>query len=127
MSSIPASALHPAQDGGPAPGVVPAPAPAPRADGVPVPPRVLSRADAGRLGVAAIAAALGEACAVALTACAAWLICRASQQPPLGALMVAVVAVRAFDDKQRGQAIGIWSGAMAGGIALGSVMSGLIL
>ncbi|MER5729190.1 MFS transporter [Streptomyces sp. NPDC002138] len=31
------------------------------------------------------------------------------------------------DDKQRGQAIGIWSGAMAGGIALGSVMSGLIL
>ncbi|MEU5435692.1 MFS transporter [Streptomyces sp. NPDC020719] len=31
------------------------------------------------------------------------------------------------DDKQRGQAIGIWSGAMAGGIALGSVMSGVML
>ncbi|MFD7336488.1 MFS transporter [Streptomyces violascens] len=31
------------------------------------------------------------------------------------------------DDKQRGQAIGIWSGAMAGGIALGSVLSGIML
>ncbi|MET3984873.1 MFS transporter [Streptomyces sp. PvR034] len=31
------------------------------------------------------------------------------------------------DDQQRGRAIGIWSGAMAGGVALGSVMSGLIL
>ncbi|MDJ0384598.1 MFS transporter [Streptomyces sp. G-G2] len=31
------------------------------------------------------------------------------------------------DDGQRSRAIGIWSGAMAGGIALGSVMSGLIL
>ncbi|WP_406730993.1 MFS transporter [Streptomyces sp. NBC_01794] len=31
------------------------------------------------------------------------------------------------DDKQRSQAIGIWSGAMAGGIALGSVMSGVML
>ncbi|MEU3504727.1 MFS transporter [Streptomyces hundungensis] len=31
------------------------------------------------------------------------------------------------DDKQRGQAIGIWSGAMAGGIALGSVLSGVML
>ncbi|MCX5382258.1 MFS transporter [Streptomyces sp. NBC_00083] len=31
------------------------------------------------------------------------------------------------DDKQRGQAVGIWSGAMAGGIALGSVLSGVML
>ncbi|WP_328312633.1 MFS transporter [Streptomyces sp. NBC_00442] len=31
------------------------------------------------------------------------------------------------DEKQRGQAIGIWSGAMAGGIALGSVLSGVML
>ncbi|MFC9295562.1 MFS transporter [Streptomyces sp. NPDC057011] len=31
------------------------------------------------------------------------------------------------DDKQRGKAIAIWSGAMTGGIALGSVMSGLML
>ncbi|MET9697428.1 thiol reductant ABC exporter subunit CydC [Streptomyces sp. NPDC006529] len=78
----------------PRPGRAPAPAPA-----VPVStpsPRALSRRDVGRLGVAAVAAALGEGCAIALTASAAWLICRASQQPPLGALMVAVVAVRAF-------------------------------
>lgn len=31
------------------------------------------------------------------------------------------------DDRQRGKAIAIWSGAMTGGIALGSVMSGLML
>ncbi|MGW6510930.1 MFS transporter, partial [Streptomyces niveus] len=31
------------------------------------------------------------------------------------------------DAKQRGQAIGIWSGAMAGGVALGSVLSGVML
>ncbi|MBT2477276.1 MFS transporter [Streptomyces sp. ISL-94] len=31
------------------------------------------------------------------------------------------------DDKQRGKAIALWSGAMTGGIALGSVMSGLML
>ncbi|MFE7100616.1 MFS transporter, partial [Streptomyces erythrochromogenes] len=31
------------------------------------------------------------------------------------------------DDKQRGKAIAIWSGAMTGGIALGSVLSGVLL
>ncbi|MFE6975632.1 MFS transporter [Streptomyces sp. NPDC057682] len=31
------------------------------------------------------------------------------------------------DERQRGQAIGIWSGAMAGGVALGSVLSGVML
>ncbi|WP_405687650.1 MFS transporter [Streptomyces sp. NBC_00057] len=31
------------------------------------------------------------------------------------------------DERQRGRAIGIWSGAMAGGIALGSVLSGVML
>lgn len=31
------------------------------------------------------------------------------------------------DDRQRGQAIAIWSGAMTGGIALGSVLSGVML
>ncbi|MHB9758654.1 MFS transporter [Streptomyces sp. BYX5S] len=31
------------------------------------------------------------------------------------------------DDAQRAKAIGIWSGAMAGGVALGSVMSGVML
>ncbi|HWC79877.1 MAG TPA: thiol reductant ABC exporter subunit CydD [Pseudonocardiaceae bacterium] len=45
-------------------------------------------------GVLLGAAAL--ACGVALTATAAWLIARASQQPPIPALSVAIVAVRCF-------------------------------
>ncbi|MGW5258994.1 thiol reductant ABC exporter subunit CydC [Streptomyces sp. NPDC004012] len=49
-----------------------------------------------RLVLAALATALCEASAVALTATAAWLICRASEQPPLAALSLAVVAVRAL-------------------------------
>nr|BFD87890.1 hypothetical protein StreXyl84_72910 [Streptomyces sp. Xyl84] len=49
-----------------------------------------------RLVLAALATALCEASAVALTGTAAWLICRASEQPPLAALSVAVVAVRAL-------------------------------
>jgi ATP-binding cassette subfamily C protein CydC len=49
-----------------------------------------------RLAAAAVAAALCEASAVGLVATAAWLICRAAQQPPLSALMVAIVLVRAL-------------------------------
>ncbi|MEV8015112.1 thiol reductant ABC exporter subunit CydC [Streptomyces sp. NPDC086554] len=49
-----------------------------------------------RLSLAAVATALCEAAAVALTATAAWLICRASEQPPLATLSLAVVAVRAL-------------------------------
>jgi len=49
-----------------------------------------------RLVLAALATALCEASAVALTATAAWLICRAFEQPPLAALSLAVVAVRAL-------------------------------
>ncbi|GAB3958378.1 hypothetical protein GCM10029978_003180 [Actinoallomurus acanthiterrae] len=47
--------------------------------------------------VAALAAGAGaELCAVALTATAAWLIARAGQHPPLSALALAIVGVRAF-------------------------------
>ncbi|ONH33283.1 thiol reductant ABC exporter subunit CydD [Protofrankia sp. BMG5.30] len=46
------------------------------------------------LGILAGAAALG--CGIGLTAASAWLIVRASQQPPVLTLMVAIVAVRAF-------------------------------
>jgi thiol reductant ABC exporter CydC subunit len=49
-----------------------------------------------RLAVAAVAGALYEACSVGLTATATWLICRAAQQPPLAALVVATVLVRAL-------------------------------
>jgi thiol reductant ABC exporter CydC subunit len=57
------------------------------------PPPALLRT---RLILAALATALCEASAVALTATAAWLICRAYEQPPLAALSLAVVAVRAL-------------------------------
>nr|WP_052478679.1 thiol reductant ABC exporter subunit CydC [Kibdelosporangium sp. MJ126-NF4]CEL19949.1 Transport ATP-binding protein CydC [Kibdelosporangium sp. MJ126-NF4]CTQ97173.1 Transport ATP-binding protein CydC [Kibdelosporangium sp. MJ126-NF4] len=49
-----------------------------------------------RLGAGAVAAVLCEASAVALTGFATWLICRASEQPQLGALAIAVVTVRAL-------------------------------
>lgn len=51
---------------------------------------------ARRLLLATVAGAAGELCAVALIASAAWLIARAAQQPPLSALALAIVAVRAF-------------------------------
>jgi thiol reductant ABC exporter CydC subunit len=44
----------------------------------------------------ALAALLAAACSVALLACGAWLIARAAQRPPIIALSVAVVGVRAF-------------------------------
>lgn len=49
-----------------------------------------------RLALATAAAALSEACAIALTATSVWLVCRAAEQPPLGTLMIAVAAVRAL-------------------------------
>ncbi|MEC4017542.1 thiol reductant ABC exporter subunit CydC [Streptomyces sp. H27-D2] len=49
-----------------------------------------------RLLPAAAAAACAELAAVALMATAAWLISRAAQQPPLAAVAVAIVAVRAL-------------------------------
>ncbi|WP_330335511.1 thiol reductant ABC exporter subunit CydC (plasmid) [Streptomyces sp. NBC_00536] len=98
FSPSPAPELGPAQSSASAPVPErtsdPAPALGPVPGSGPTPGR--DQTPAGRLIGAALAAALGEACAIALTASAAWLICRASQQPPLGALMVAVVAVRAF-------------------------------
>ncbi len=44
----------------------------------------------------AAAGFLSEASAVALLACSAWLIVRASEQPPVMYLSAAVVGVRAF-------------------------------
>lgn len=49
-----------------------------------------------RLALATAAAATSELAAVALMATAAWLISRAAQAPPLSALAVAIVAVRAL-------------------------------
>lgn len=49
-----------------------------------------------RVAWAVLAGAAAELAGVGLTASAAWLITRAAEQPPLAALSVAIVAVRAF-------------------------------
>ncbi|MFI7274159.1 thiol reductant ABC exporter subunit CydD [Streptomyces sp. NPDC049879] len=51
---------------------------------------------AGRLGLAALLGALALASAVGLMATSGWLISRASEQPPVLYLLVAVTATRAF-------------------------------
>ncbi len=68
----------------------------------PVPRGTLRRAvrllglDPRRVAAAVLAGTLALGCAVALAAVSAWLIARASQMPPVLALSVATVAVRAF-------------------------------
>ena len=49
-----------------------------------------------RLVAAGLAGVAAELCGLGLVAVAAWLIARAAQQPPMGALGVAIVAVRAL-------------------------------
>jgi thiol reductant ABC exporter CydC subunit len=56
----------------------------------------LGRSGRGRLAIAIALGALASAAAVGLAATSAWLISRASQQPPVLHLMVAIVAVRMF-------------------------------
>ncbi len=56
----------------------------------------LADADRPRLALAALLATLSLTCGVGLLAVSAWLISRASQQPPILYLQVAIVAVRAF-------------------------------
>jgi thiol reductant ABC exporter CydC subunit len=56
----------------------------------------LARPQRGRLLIAAAAGALGTGCGVALLAVSGYLLARASQHPNVGALAVAVVAVRAL-------------------------------
>ncbi|MCP2262577.1 ATP-binding cassette, subfamily C, CydCD [Streptoalloteichus tenebrarius] len=80
----------------PTPDVEPAAAAADTA-GVDTPtPVPLRRLLDRRLLAGAALGALALACGVGLTATAAWLIARASQQPPILMLSVAVVAVRTF-------------------------------
>lgn len=56
----------------------------------------LSRPVSGRLLLAVVLGALAVGCSVGLLATSAWLISRASQQPPVLYLQVAIVSVRAF-------------------------------
>ncbi|MGV9449728.1 thiol reductant ABC exporter subunit CydD [Streptomyces sp. NPDC003635] len=58
--------------------------------------RAMSGARRGRLALALLLAALALGSAVGLMATSGWLISRASQQPPVLYLMVAVTATRAF-------------------------------
>jgi thiol reductant ABC exporter CydC subunit len=56
----------------------------------------LADPDRARLALAVLLATLSLACGVGLLAVSAWLISRASQQPPILFLQVGIVAVRAF-------------------------------
>ncbi|CAL9506769.1 thiol reductant ABC exporter subunit CydD [Streptomyces sp. enrichment culture] len=69
---------------------------APASGGVLARVRALSGARRGRLGLALLLGSLALGSAVGLMATSGWLISRASQQPPVLYLMVAVTATRAF-------------------------------
>ncbi|WP_461082962.1 thiol reductant ABC exporter subunit CydD [Streptomyces deserti] len=69
---------------------------APVSGGVLARVRALSGARRGRLGLALLLGSLALGSAVGLMATSGWLISRASQQPPVLYLMVAVTATRAF-------------------------------
>ncbi|MFE8989064.1 thiol reductant ABC exporter subunit CydD [Streptomyces collinus] len=78
---------------------LPAPAEAvgqPASGGVLARVRAMSGARRGRLGLALLLGSLALGSAVGLMATSGWLISRASQQPPVLYLMMAVTATRAF-------------------------------
>ncbi|CAL9518681.1 Vitamin B12 import ATP-binding protein BtuD [Streptomyces sp. enrichment culture] len=68
----------------------------PAPDGILARVRLLSSARRGRLALALLLGSLALGSAVGLMATSGWLISRASQQPPVLYLMVAVTATRAF-------------------------------
>ncbi len=94
-AAAPRSALSPASAGAPRSAPSPASASAPRSAPL---RRVigLARPVRSRLALAVLAGVGAAGSAVGLTATSAWLISRASEQPPVLYLMVAIVAVRAF-------------------------------
>lgn len=87
-----AGAVHPVPDGGP----VEHGHGGPVQGGVLVRVRALSGARRGRITLALLLGTLALGSAVGLMATSGWLISRASQQPPVMYLMVAVTATRAF-------------------------------
>ncbi|MCX4699469.1 thiol reductant ABC exporter subunit CydD [Streptomyces sp. NBC_01373] len=80
----------------PAPGALETMAPTADTRGVLVRVRAMSGARRGRLALALLLGSLALGSAVGLMATSGWLISRASQQPPVLYLMVAVTATRAF-------------------------------
>ncbi|MFJ2591530.1 MFS transporter [Streptomyces erythrochromogenes] len=78
---------------------------------------------AGAFGLASVGAAYATSAEVLIAARVLLGIGGATLMPST----LALVRNLFQDDKQRGKAIAIWSGAMTGGIALGSVLSGVML
>lgn len=85
--------------------------------------RRLLLAGAGAFGLASVAAAYATSAEMLIAARVLLGIGGATLMPST----LALVRNLFRDDKQRGKAIAIWSGAMTGGIALGSVLSGVLL
>ncbi|MFI9205446.1 MFS transporter [Streptomyces sp. NPDC053048] len=78
---------------------------------------------AAAFGLASVAAAYAQSAEMLIAARAVLGIGGATLMPSTMALVRNLFR----DDKERSKAIGIWSGAMAGGIALGSVVGGVLL
>lgn len=98
-SNVLATSNGPAPSKGPAPSNAMDPEDAPIADDGGRPLRRVRRMAGplrGRFALALLLGALALGCAVGLMATSGWLISRASQQPPVLYLMVAVTATRAF-------------------------------
>ncbi|MDH6540561.1 MFS transporter [Streptomyces sp. SPB4] len=85
--------------------------------------RKLLLAGAGAFGLASVAAAYATSAEMLIAARVLLGIGGATLMPST----LALVRNLFRDDKQRGKAIALWSGAMTGGIALGSVLSGVLL
>ncbi|MGW6458265.1 MFS transporter [Streptomyces sp. NPDC055078] len=85
--------------------------------------RALLLVGAAAFGVASVGAAYANSAEMLIAARALLGIGGATLMPST----MALVRNMFRDARQRTQAIGIWSGAMAGGIALGSVMGGVLL
>ncbi|TKT01689.1 thiol reductant ABC exporter subunit CydD [Streptomyces lasalocidi] len=100
-TTVAAESAEPADEAAPAAGPGPAATPGTRRGrstrrGVLARVRALSGARRGRLVLALLLGSLALGSAVGLMATSGWLISRASQQPPVLYLMVAVTATRAF-------------------------------
>ncbi|MFJ5291749.1 MFS transporter [Streptomyces sp. NPDC088348] len=78
---------------------------------------------AAAFGVASVGAAYAQSAEMLIAARAVLGIGGATLMPST----MALIRTMFTDTKQRSRAVGVWSGAMAGGIALGSVMSGVML
>ncbi|MFI1968970.1 MFS transporter [Streptomyces cinnamoneus] len=85
--------------------------------------RKLLMAGAVAFGAASVAAAYARDAETLIAARAVLGVGGATLMPST----MALVRNMFRDDKQRSKAVGIWSGAMAGGIALGSVVGGVLL